>query len=197
MSRRGARGNDARARRTRGRRWHGLCARCAARALLAHPIRAPFLNGPNARVDSLLAPSTAQVYLTKLRARHLREHGDHLLSPHDPAEPAGAAGDALVELPFTRVQVLTALRLLLLAEDAREALAAAVRMRRRGAKVWAAAAGHGGDVGSRRRRGADLFSSDLWVRASSWGRRPIRRVYSRASFCASTWQCVSMSVGSV
>ena len=75
-----------------------------------------------------------------------------------------------------RVKVLTALRLLLLAEDAREALAAAVRMRRRGAKVWAAAAGHGGDVGSRRRRGADIFSSHLCVRASSWGRRPIRRV---------------------
>ena len=103
----------------------------------------------------------------------------------------------MVELPFTHVQVLSALRLLLLAEDAREALAAAVRMRRRGAKVWAAAAGHGGAVGSRRRRGADIFSSDLWVRASSWGRRPIRRVYSRASFCASTWQYVSMSVGSV
>ena len=103
----------------------------------------------------------------------------------------------MVDLPFTHVQVLTALLMLLLAEDAREALAAAVRMRRRGAKVWAAAAGHGGDVGSRRRRGADLFSSDLCVRASSWGRSPIRRVYSRASFCASTWQCVSMSVGSV
>ena len=98
VSRRGARGNDAHARRTRGRRWHGLCARCAARALLAHPIRAPFLNGPNARVDSLLAPSTAQVYLTKLRARHLREHGDHLLSPHDPAEPAGAAGRSVFDL---------------------------------------------------------------------------------------------------
>ena len=197
MSRRGARGNDAHARRTRGRRWHGLCARCAARALLAHPIRAPFLNGPNACVDSLLAPSIAQIYLTKFRARHLREHGDHLLLPHDPAEPAGAAGDALVELPFTRVKVLNSLLLLLLADNAREALAAAVRMRRRGAKVWAAAAGHGGAVGSRRRRGADLFSSDLWVRASSWGRSPIRRVYSRAYFCASTWQCVSMSVGSV
>ena len=146
MSRRGARGNDAHARRTRGRRWHGLCARCAARALLAHPIRAPFLNGPNARVDSLLAPSTAQVYLTKLRVRHLREHGDNLLSPHDPAEPAGAAGGALVELLFTHVQVLSALRLLLLAEDAREALAAAVRMRRRGANAL------GGRSGSRRTR---------------------------------------------
>jgi hypothetical protein len=123
-----------------------LYAYCAARALLAHPIRAPFLNGPNARVDSLLAPSTAQVYLTKLRARHLREHGDHLLSPHDPAEPAGAAGDALVDLPFMRVKVLTALRLLLLAEDAREALAAAVRMRRRGANAL------GGRSGSRRTR---------------------------------------------
>ena len=174
-----------------------MYAYCAARALLAHPIRAPFLNGPNARVDSLLAPSTAQVYLTKLRARHLREHGDHLLSPHDPAEPAGAAGDALVDLPFTHVQVLTALRLLLLAEDAREALAAAVRMRRGGAKVWAAAVGYSGAVGGRRRRGADLFSSDLCVRASPWGRWPIRRVYSRESFCASTRQYVSMSVGSV
>ena len=103
----------------------------------------------------------------------------------------------MVDLPFTHVQVLTALRLLLLAEDAREALAAAVRMRRRGAKVWAAAAGHGGAVGSRRRRGADILSTDLCVRPSSWGRLPIRRVYSRASFCASTWQCVSMcmSVG--
>ena len=135
--------------------------------------------------------------MTKLRARHLREHGDHLLSPHDPAEPAGAAGDALVDLPFTHVQVLTALRLLLLAEDAREALAAAVRMRRRGAKVWAAAAGRGGGVGSRRRRGADIFSSDLCVRASSWGRPPIRRVHSRESFCASTRMYVRLSVGSV
>ena len=92
----------------------------------------------------------------------------------------------MVELPFTYVQVLTALRLLLLAEDAREALAAAVRMRRRGAKVWAAAAGHGGAMGSRRRRGADILSSDLWVRASSWGRPPIWRVHSRESFCVST-----------
>ena len=172
---------------------------CSLRS--THAPRTPhsrtFPQWTNARVDSLLAPSTAQVYLTKFRARHLREHGDHLLSPHDPAEPAGAAGGALVELPFTHVQVLSALRLLLLAEDAREALAAAVRMRRRGAKVWAAAAGRGGAVGSRRRRGADILSSHLCVRASSWGRRPIRRVYSRASFCASTRQYVSMSVGSV
>jgi hypothetical protein len=62
---------------------------------------------------------------------------------------------------------------------------------------WAAAVGRVGRVSSRRRRTADIFSSDLCVRASSWGRRPIRRVYSRASFCASTWQYVSMSVGSV
>ena len=41
----------------------------------------------------------------------------------------------MVELPFTHVQVLTALLMLLLAEDAREALAAAVRMRRRGANA--------------------------------------------------------------
>ena len=130
-------------------------------------------------------PSTAQVYLKKSRARHVREHGEHLLSPLDPNEPAGAAGESVVELLFIRAQVLTALVLLLLAEDAREALAAAVRMRRRGAKVWAAAAGHGGAVGSRRRRGADIFSSDLWVRVSSWGRPPIRRVHSSGSFCAS------------
>ena len=45
----------------------------------------------------------------------------------------------MVELQFTHVQVLTTLRLLLLAEDAREALAAAVRMRRGGANTWAAA----------------------------------------------------------
>ena len=81
--------------------------------------------------------------------------------------------------------MLTALLLLLLAVDAREEVAAAVRMRRRGAKVWAAAAGHGGAVGSQRRRGADIFSSDFRVRASSWGRPPIRRVHSSGSFCAS------------
>ena len=91
------------------------------------------------------------------------------------------------------VQVLTALLLLLLAEDAREALAAAVRMRRRGAKVWAAAAGHGGAMGSRRRRGADIFSSDLWVRALLWGRPPIRRVHSSGSFCASVRMYVRWS----
>jgi len=34
---------------------------------------------------------------------------------YDPAEPAGAAGEAVVELSFNLVQVLTALRLLLLA----------------------------------------------------------------------------------
>jgi hypothetical protein len=173
-----------------------LCARCAARALLAHPIRAPSLNGLIARVDSLLAPSTAQVYSKKLRARHVREHGDHILSPHDPAEPVGAAGGASVELPFTRVKVLTSLLLLLLADNARDALAAAVRMRRGGANAWAAAVGRVGRVGSRRRRGADLFSSGLCVRASPWGRPPIQRVYSRESFCASTRQSVSMSVGS-
>ena len=72
-------------------------------------------------------PSTAQVYLKKSRARHVREHGEHLLSPYDPTDPAGAAVEAVVELPFNLVQVLTALRLLLLAENAREALAAAVR----------------------------------------------------------------------
>ena len=93
--------------------------------------------------------------------------------------------------------MLTALRLLLLAENAREALAAAVRMRRGGANAWAAAVGRIGRVGSRRRRGADIFSSDLWVRALSWGRSLFRRVYSRESFCVSTWQYVSMSVGSV
>ena len=120
-----------------------------------------------------------------MRARRVREHGERLLSPGDPNEPAGAAGESVVELQFTRVQVVTTLRLLMLAEDARETLAAAVRMRRGGAKVWAVAVGHGGAVGSRRRRGADLFSSDLWVRASSRGRPPIRRVHSSGSFCAS------------
>ena len=105
--------------------------------------------------------------MKKLHARRVREHGDHLLSPYDPNEPAGAAGEAVVELPFNLVQVLTALRLLLLAENAREALAAAVRMRRGGANAWAAALGRVGRVSSRRRRAADLFSSDLCVRASS------------------------------
>ena len=68
--------------------------------------------------------------------------------------------------------------LLLLADNAREALAAAVRMRRGGANAWAAAVGRVGRVGSRRRRGADIFSSGLCVRASPWGRPPIQRVYS-------------------
>ena len=72
-------------------------------------------------------PSTAQVYSKKSRARHVREHGEHLLSPYDPTDPAGAAGEAVGDFPFTRAQVLTAPLLLLLAEDAREALAAAVR----------------------------------------------------------------------
>lgn len=91
----------------------------------------------------------------------------------------------MVELPFTHVQVLTSLLLLLLADDAREALATAVRMRRGGVNAWAAAVGRVGHVSSRRRRGADIFSSDMWVRASSWGRPPIRRVHSSGSFCAS------------
>ena len=91
----------------------------------------------------------------------------------------------MVELPVIHAQVLIALLQLLHADDARDTLAAALRKRRGGAKVWAAAAGHGGAVGSRRRRGADFFSSDLWVRASLWGRRPILRVHSSGSFCAS------------
>ena len=64
--------------------------------------------------------------MTKLHARHVRQHGDHLASPTDLAEPAGAARDALGDFPFMHTQVLTAVLLLLLAEDAREALAAAV-----------------------------------------------------------------------
>ena len=103
----------------------------------------------------------------------------------------------MVELPVIHAQVLIALLQLLHADDARDTLAAALRKQRGGAKVWAAVAGHGGAVGSRRRRGADIFSSDLWVRALSWGRSLFRRVYSRESFCVSTWQYVSMSVGSV
>ena len=102
----------------------------------------------------------------------------------------------MVDFLFTRGQVLTAVLLLLLAEDAREALAAAVRMRRRGTNAWAAEVGHVGRVGSRRRRGADFVSSDFCVRASSWGRRPIRRVYSSGSFCASMRMYVRLSVGS-
>ena len=92
-------------------------------------------------------PSTAQVYLKKSRARHVREHGEHLLSPYNPTEPAGAAGQAVVDFLFTRAQVLTAVLLLLLAENAREALAAAVRKaERRRQRV-------GGRDGSRWARG--------------------------------------------
>lgn len=69
----------------------------------------------------------------------------------------------MVELPFMFVQVLNSLLLLLLANNAREALATAVRMRRGGANAWAAAVGRVGRMSSRRRRGADISSSDLWV----------------------------------
>ena len=90
-------------------------------------------------------------------------------------------------------QVLLALLLLQHAEDARETLPAALRKRRGGANAWVAAVGHGGAVGSRRRRVADLFSSDLCVRASSWTRPPIRRVHSSGSFCASVRMYVRWS----
>ena len=103
----------------------------------------------------------------------------------------------MVDFLFTHAQVLTAVLLLLLSEVARETLAAALWMRRGGATAWAAEVEHGGAAGSRRRRAADLFSSDLCVRASSWGRSLFWCVYSRESFCASTRQYVSMSVGSV
>ena len=134
--------------------------------------------------------------MKKLHARRVREHGDHLPTSYDLAEPAGAAEDALGAFSFTLAQVLTAVWLLLLAENAREALAAAVRMRRGGANAWAAAVGRVGRMGSRRRRGADIFSSDLWVRASSCGRPPIRRIHSSGSFCASMRMYVRLSVGS-
>ena len=103
----------------------------------------------------------------------------------------------MVDFLFTHAQVLAAVLLLLLSEVARETLAAALWMRRGGATAWAAEVEHGGAAGSRRRRAADLFSSDLCVRASSWGRSLFWCVYSRESFCASTRQYVSMSVGSV
>ena len=52
----------------------------------------------------------------------------------------GAAGKkAVVELPFMHVQVLISLRLPLLADYARETLAAALWMRRGGSNAWAAA----------------------------------------------------------
>ena len=87
---------------------------------------------------------------------------------------------------MTHAQVLLALLLLQHADDARETLPAALRKRRGGANAWVAAVGHGGAAGSRRRRAADLCSSDLYVCASSWGRPPIWRVRSRESFCVST-----------
>ena len=102
----------------------------------------------------------------------------------------------MVELPFMHVQVLISLRLLLLADYARETLAAALWMRRGGSNAWAAAVEHGGAAGSRRRRAADLCSSDLYVCASSWGRPPIWRVHSTEPFCASMRQHVRLSVGS-
>ena len=120
-----------------------------------------------------------------MRAQRVREHGEHLLSPYDPTEPARATGEAVVEFLFTHAHVLAAVLLLLLSEVARETLAAALWMRRGGATAWVAEVEHGGAAGSRRRRAADLFSSDLCVRASSWGRSLFRRVYSSGSFCAS------------
>ena len=126
---------------------------------------------------------------------HVREHGEHLLSPYDPTDPAGAAGEAVGDFRFMHAQVLAAVLLLLLAEDAREVLAAAVRMRRGGANAWASAVGRLGRMGSRRRRVADLSSSEYCVLASSWGRPPIRRVHSSGSFCASTGMYVRLSVG--
>ena len=53
-----------------------------------------------------------------LRLEHDTYESTAIISYHrtyDPAEPAGAAGEAVVELSFNLVQVLTALRLLLLA----------------------------------------------------------------------------------
>ena len=50
--------------------------------------------------------------MKKSRARGRRGHGDDRLSPKDPIEPAGAAGDALGELRVTYAQVLLALQLL-------------------------------------------------------------------------------------
>ena len=102
----------------------------------------------------------------------------------------------MVDFLFTHTQVLAAVVVLLLSEVARETLAAALWMRRGGSNAWAAAVEHGGAAGSRRRRAADLCSSDLYVRASSWGRPPIWRVHSRESFCVSMRQYVRVSVGS-
>ena len=100
------------------------CVPIAQRAQASHTPFAHLSSIEPTRVDAPFMPSTAQVYLKKSRARHVREHGEHLRSPLDPAEPAGAAGDALGDFLFTRGQVLTAVVLLLLASDAREALAA-------------------------------------------------------------------------
>ena len=146
----------------------------------------------------LHTPSTAQVYLTKLRARHVRQHGDHLVSPTDLAEPAGAARDALGDFPFMHAQVLTAVVWCCSCSPRMRGRRWRRRcvMRRRGTNAWAAEVGHVGRVGSRRRRGADFLSSDFCVRASSWGRRPIWRVYSSGSFCASMRMYVRLSVGS-
>ena len=73
--------------------------------------------------------------MRKSREWHVRERGCLLLSPYDPTEPARATGEAVVDFLFTRGQVLTAVLLLLLSEVARETLAAALWMRRRGANA--------------------------------------------------------------
>ena len=174
-----------------------MYAQRAARKPFLHPYRRP---APYLHRVGLTGCGRLPLHRSikkKLHARRVREHGERLLSPGDPNEPAGAAGESVVELQFMLVQVLTMLRLLLLAEDARETLVAALQMRRGGASAWAAAVGHGGAVVSRRRRAEDIFSIVFCVRASSWGRSRYRRVHSSGSFCASVRMYVRLSVGSV
>ena len=84
-----------------------------------------WVNGFNARVASLLAPSTVHRLLEKV-ARTRRRN-----CPATPAEPAGAAGDALSDFLPAHARP-GAHHAAAATEDVREALAVAVRMRRGG-----------------------------------------------------------------
>ena len=87
-----ARGNAARSRRTRGRRWPAFCAHDAARTALEHPFRAPFPSVTQrsyrrlscggrctGHTEKIFAhdtyETTESIFITPITSRSHRAHG--------------------------------------------------------------------------------------------------------------------------
>ena len=173
-----ARGNAARSRRTRGRRWPAFFAHDAARTALEDPFRAPFPSVTQRSYRRSSCGVQCTGHTEKSVAHDTYETtesiSNHLTIPPSPRE--------LLAMPWVRCRSRASRcssRCCCWCSPATRGRRWRRRCGRRrgGADTWPAAVGHGPAAGSRRRPAEDFPPVSPCARASSWGRVPFWRAY--------------------